>query len=303
MKDPLRFRETRNTAFRIIVIFFTLVSIIPLIAVLVYIFRQGISVINWHFLTSLPKPVGEIGGGILNAIIGSTIIIVLATLIAVPLGVTAGIYFSENSRNKGNRSARSGVNIVSYFRELRKSWVYRAAHLGVDVLQGVPSIVIGILIYLWLVKPFGRFSALSGSVALAFMMLPSIIKSTEETLKLVPHAVKEAALALGVPYYKTILRVIIPAGMSGILNGILLGIARVSGETAPLLFTAFGNPFFSFSIFKPIASLPLIIFNYAISPYEDWHKLAWGASFILVSTVLILNILTKLVLKKWKVQY
>ncbi len=281
MKEQLKYREARNSVFKIIIIVFTIITIIPLIAVLVYIFRQGISVINWHFLSSLPKPVGESGGGILNALIGSILIILVATIIAVPVGVTTGMYFSENPRNN----------------------IYKLAHLGVDVLQGIPSIVIGIIIYLWLVKPFGKFSALSGSVALSLMMLPSIIKSTEETLKLIPDSLKEASLSLGVPYYKTMMRVIIPAGISGILNGIILGVARVAGETAPLLFTAFGNPFLSFSIFKPIASLPLIIFNYAISPYEDWHQLAWGASFILVSIVLVLNILTKLAEKKWKVQF
>jgi phosphate transport system permease protein len=281
MKERLRFRETRNMIFKFFIIVCTLISIIPLVLLIVYIFRQGISVINWHFLTSLPKPVGEAGGGILNALIGSLLIILVATMIAVPFGVSMGMYFSESSPN----------------------WVYKIAHLCVDVLQGIPSIVIGIIIYLWLVKPFGQFSAFSGSVALSFMMLPSIIKSTEETLKLVPHSLKEASLSLGVPYYKTMLRVIMPAGISGILNGIILGIARVAGETAPLLFTAFGNPFMSFNIFKPIASLPLIIFNYAISPYEDWHRLAWGASFILVSMVLILNIITKVTETRWKVQF
>jgi phosphate transport system permease protein len=281
MKEHVTYRETRNLGFSILVAGLTFITIIPLIAVLVYIIRQGISVINWHFLSSLPKPVGEAGGGIFNALVGSIIIIFVATFFAVPVGVTTGMYFSENSRTR----------------------IYRLAHLGVDVLQGIPSIVIGIIIYIWLVKPFGKFSALSGSVALALMMLPSIIKSTEETLKLVPHSLKEASLSLGVPYYKTMFRVILPAGISGILNGIILGIARVAGETAPLLFTAFGNPFLSFSVFKPIASLPLIIFNYAISPYEDWHQLAWGASFILVTIVLILNILTKLAERKWKVQY
>jgi phosphate transport system permease protein len=281
MRENLKFREARNGGFKILVVILTLISIIPLIAVLVYIVKQGASVINWSFFTSLPKPVGETGGGIANALVGSLIIIVVAAIIAVPFGVTTGMYFSENT----------------------KSPVYKFAHLCVDVLQGIPSIVIGIIIYLWLVKPFGQFSALSGSFALAFMMLPSIIKSTEETLKLVPPSLKEAALSLGVPYYKTMLRVIMPAGVSGILNGVMLGIARVAGETAPLLFTAFGNPYMSFSIFKPIASMPLIIFNYAISPYDDWQRLAWGASFILVMIVLILNILTKLAEKRWKVQF
>ncbi len=281
MKERLRYRNARNLVFKFFVIVFTLISVVPLVLLILYIFKQGISVINWNFFTSLPKPVGEIGGGIFNALVGSLLIILVATMMAVPFGVTTGMYFSENSRN----------------------WVYKLAHLSVDVLQGIPSIVIGIIIYLWLVKPFGKFSAFSGSVALSFMMLPSIIKSTEETLKLVPHALKEASLSLGVPYYKTMLRVVMPAGISGILNGVILGVARVAGETAPLLFTAFGNPFLSLNIFKPMASLPLIIFNYAISPYDEWHRLAWGASFILVSMVLILNILTKLTEKRWKVQF
>ncbi len=281
MKEKIKFRESRSGAFRALVILLTVVTVVPLVAVLYYIFRKGISVIDWHFLVSLPKPVGEAGGGIFNALIGSILIIIMAAVIAVPLGVTSGIYFSENSKTR----------------------IYNIAHLFVDVLQGIPSIVMGILVYLWFVKPFGHFSAVSGSIALAFMMLPSIIKSTEETLKLVPPTLKEASLALGVPYYKTILWVIVPAGLSGILNGIILGVARVAGETAPLLFTAFGNPFLSANIFKPIASLPLIIFNYAISPYDEWHRLAWGASFILVVIVLTLNILTKLAERKWKVQF
>jgi phosphate transport system permease protein len=280
-KDSLRYRELRNLAFKILIIIMAFIMVAPLMAILIYIFKQGISIINWSFLTSLPKPVGEAGGGILNAIIGSAMIISVAAIISVPIGVIIGTYFSEPGRSR----------------------TYRLAHLAVDVLQGVPSIVIGIIIYVWFVKPFGKFTALSGSIALAFMMLPSIIKSTEETLKLVPSSLKEASLSLGVPYYRTIISVIIPAGISGILNGIILGIARVSGETAPLLFTAFGNPFVNFSILKPTASLPLIIFNYATSPYDDWHKLAWGASFILVLIILFLNIMTKIAEKRWKVQF
>lgn len=281
MKKYFTFREARNLIFKFLIILLTVLSVIPLLAILAYIFKQGISVINWNFLTSLPKPVGEVGGGILNAIVGSLMIISVAALIAIPIGVTTGVYFAEQSRTR----------------------IYNLAHLAVDVLQGIPSIVIGIIIYLWVVKPFGTFTSLSGSIALAIMMLPSIIKSTEETLKMVPSSFKEAALSLGVPYYKTMMSVIIPAGLSGILNGIILGIARVAGETAPLLFTAFGNPFLNTNILKPTASLPLVIFNYATSPYEDWHNLAWGASFILVVIILFLNILTKLAEKRWKVQF
>jgi phosphate transport system permease protein len=169
-------------------------------------------------------------------------------------------------------------------------------------LQGVPSIVIGIVVYFWIVKPIGSFSAISGSVALAIMMLPILIRSTEETLKLIPFSLKEAGLALGLPYHRVILKVIVPCGMSGILSGILLSVARIAGETAPLLFTAFGNPYLNTNMTKPMQSLPLLIFNYATSPYDDWHDLAWGAALILLFTVLLLNIITKLTTRKWNVQ-
>jgi phosphate transport system permease protein len=199
---------------------------------------------------------------------------------AVPLGILSGIYLSENKDSK-----------LSYW-----------SRLAVDVLQGVPSIVIGIVVYFWAVKPFGTFSALSGSVALAIMMLPILIRSTEETLKLIPNSLKEAGLALGLPYHKVILRILVPCGVSGILSGVMLSIARIAGETAPLLFTAFGNPYLNFNIAKPMQSMPLLIFNYATSPYDDWHDLAWGAALILLFTVLLLNILTKITTKRWNVQ-
>jgi len=156
---------------------------------------------------------------------------------------------------------------------------------------------------LWVVKPTGHFSAISGSIALAIMMLPPIIKATEETLKLIPETIKEASLSLGVPYYKTILRIMLPTSISGIITGSLLSISRVAGETAPLLFTAFGNPFVNTNILKPISSLPLLIYNYASSPYEEWHQLAWGASFVLIMMILILNVTTKLIERRWRIQF
>lgn len=281
MNKQIRLRNYKNIFFKAVIIALTSVTAIPLLLILYYIFRQGIASINWDFFVNLPKPVGETGGGIFNAIVGSLIIIFVASLIAVPFGVSIGIYLSENAHSRLAHWAR----------------------LSVDVLQGIPSIVIGIIIYLWVVKPFGGFSAVSGSLALALMMLPSIIKASEETLKLIPYSLKEASLALGVPYYKTMLRVIVPAGLSGIMSGIILGIARIAGETAPLLFTAFGNPFTNYNIGKPMSSLPLVIFNYAISPYKDWQRLAWGASFILITFILLLNIITKIAEKKWKVQF
>jgi phosphate transport system permease protein len=162
--------------------------------------------------------------------------------------------------------------------------------------------VVGIVVYFWIVKPLGTFSALSGSLALAIMMLPIVIRSTEQTLRLLPDSLKEAALSLGVPYHRVILKVIVPCGFAGILSGITLSIARIIGETAPLLFTAFGNPYLSVSLTKPMESLPHLIFTYATSPYDDWHNLAWGASFILLMFVLVLNIVTKLLTRKWKIQ-
>ena len=281
MEEGIAARRFKNIFLKTFIVLLTITVTIPLVVVLFYIFKQGISAISWSFLTNLPKPVGELGGGIFNALIGSAIIIGIASLIAIPFGVSIGVYLSEFRKTK-----------LAY-------WTL----LSIDVLQGVPSIVIGIVIYLWIVKTSGGFSAISGSIALSLMMLPSIVKSTEETLKLIPDSLKEASLSLGVPYYRTILKVILPAGISGILSGAILGIARVAGETAPLLFTSFGNPFTNTNILKPMASLPLIIFNYAISPYEEWHQLAWGAAFILILFILLLNTLTKIAEKKWKVQF
>lgn len=281
MDKALRFRNFKNQFFKGIVIAFTAIATIPLVLILFYIFRQGISAINWQFLVDLPKPVGEKGGGVYNAIIGTLMVISVAAVIAIPFGIAIAIYLKENPRTR-----------IAYW-----------TSLCVDILQGIPSIVIGIIIYLWVVKMTGGFSAVSGSLALALMMLPSLIRSTEETLKLIPDSLKEASLALGVPYYRTMLRVILPAGISGIMNGAILGIARIAGETAPLLFTAFGNPFTNYNLTKPVETLPHIIFNYATSPYEDWHRLAWGASFVLISFILILNILTKIAERKWKVQF
>ncbi|MCS7230355.1 MAG: phosphate ABC transporter permease PstA [Candidatus Kryptonium sp.] len=254
----------------------TILSTVPFILVLFFILKNGISVINWEFLTTLPKPVGEPGGGILNALVGTVMLISIALVISVPFGIMVGVYLAEHSESK----------------------VAFVARLVSEILQGVPSIVIGIIAYLWVVKPMGHFSALSGGVALGIMMLPLVIKATEEILKLIPREIKEASLALGVPYYRTILKVMIPAGLSGILTGILAGTARIAGETAPLLFTAFGNPFLNFDIFKPVSSMPLLIFTYAVSPYEDWWAKAWGASCILVIFVLFLNIATRMLSKR-----
>jgi phosphate transport system permease protein len=276
----LNFRLTTSKVFEYVIALFAFIITIPLFAIIFYVLKTGLSKLSWHFITNIPKPVGELGGGIANALLGSLLIVLVAAIIAVPIGILCGVYLSENKNSK-----------LAYW-----------SRLAVDVMQGTPSIVIGIVIYFWIVKPSGSFSALSGSIALAIMMLPIVIRSTEETLKLLPETLKEAGYALGLPYHKVIFRVIIPNGVSGILSGVMLAIARVAGETAPLLFTAFGNPYVNANILRPMQSLPLLIFNYATSPYDEWHDLAWGASLILLIWVLLLNITTKLITRRWKVQ-
>lgn len=281
MAQNIKYRLGKSGGFKGLVIFFSLLCTIPLFLILFYIIREGITKINWAFLVNLPKPVGESGGGILNALVGSLLIVFYAAIIAIPFGIMGGIYLSEN----------------------KKSWLAYWCRLSVDVLQGTPSIVVGIVIYFWIVKPLGSFSALSGSIALAVMMLPIIVRSTEETLKLLPSTLKEAGLALGLPYHKVMMRIILPCGFSGVLSGIILAVARIAGETAPLLFTAFGNPYFTTDVTKPMQSLPLLIFNYATSPYDEWHNLAWGAALILLLWILLLNIITKITTRRWKIQF
>jgi len=281
MAPNIKYRIGKSKFFKAVIILLSILCTLPLFIILVNILKEGFTKINWHFLVNLPKPVGETGGGIANALMGSLLIVFSAAIIAIPFGIMGGIYLSENKKTT-----------LSYW-----------CRLSVDVLQGTPSIVVGIVIYFWIVKPLGTFSALSGSIALAIMMLPIVVRSTEETLKLLPSTLKEAGLALGLPYHKVILRIILPCGFSGVLSGIILAIARIAGETAPLLFTAFGNPFFSANILKPMQSLPLLIFNYATSPYDEWHNLAWGAALILLLWVLLLNIITKITTRRWKIQF
>jgi len=281
VQGHIRIRLVKDTAFKGLICVLAFASLLPLFLILYYITKSGISVINWGFLLNLPRPIGETGGGISSAIVGTIMLIVLSGIISVPFGIATGIYLSENKEGKLSNTVR----------------------LCVIVLQGTPSIVIGIIAYVWVVAPLRTFSALSGGVALSIMMLPVIIKTTEETLKLIPYHLKEASLALGVPYYKTILKVILPSGLSGITTGILLSIARITGETAPLLFTAFGNQFMNINIFKPIDSLPYRIFYYAMSPYPEWHTFAWGASFILVVFTLAFNLIARGISAKWKIQF
>ena len=276
-----KWRIIKDRLFKAGVIVVSFLSIVPLLLILFYIIKNGLSSFTWDFLIEIPKPVGEKGGGISNAIVGSFLLVIIAGIPSIPLGIASGVYLSEHKQSK-----------LAYW-----------GRLAVEVLHGTPSIVIGIIAYLWVVVPMGGFSALSGGIGLGIMMLPMVIKTTEETLNLIPESLKEGALALGVPYYRTMLRVILPAGLSGIVTGVLLGMARIAGETAPLLFTAFGNAFMNWNVIKPVNALPLLIYNYATSPYPEWHRLAWGASCILVGFVLSLNLFVRILTRRWKIQF
>ncbi|WP_324715410.1 phosphate ABC transporter permease PstA [Carboxydochorda subterranea] len=248
------------------------VAVIPLGSILLWVARQGLSAIDWEFLTSLPKPVGEPGGGMANAIVGTVQLVTFAGVMAVPVGVLAGVFLSEF----GNTRLAEWVRAIT------------------DALTGVPSIVVGIFAYTVLVRPTGHFSGWAGSFALAVLMLPVVTRTTEEMIRLVPHSIREASLALGVPMWRTVLSVIIPSALPGIVTGVLLALARVAGETAPLLFTALGNRFWPRSFNEPVAALPLQLYVYAKSPYEDWHRQAWGAALVLVGMVLVTSILARL---------
>jgi len=276
LKNNIKKRILINRLFQGLIVILAMLPVIPLVLIIYDITVKGISAISWQFLTTMPVPMGEEGGGILNSLIGTLLLVLIATIFSGLTGICGGIYLAEN----------------------RKSQLAGGVRWTVDVLQGIPSIVMGIIGYIWFVLPFGGFSGLSGGLTLGLMMLPIVIKSTEETVRLIPNTLKEASLALGVPYYRTILKVILPAAFSGVATGLLLGISRVAGETAPLLFTAFGNPFLSMNILKPVDSLPLLIYNYATSPYENMHTIAWGASFVLVVMILALNLLTRFVVRR-----
>ncbi len=236
----------------------------PLLAVFGYLMMRGVGSLNLAFFTHIPRPVGEIGGGMANAIVGSAIILGIASLIGVPLGIGAGIYLAEYGRNR--------------FGDLIR--------FTADVLNGVPSIVMGLAAYALVVLPMKRFSALAGGVALGFMMVPTITRATEEMLRMVPRSVREASWGLGISDWRTTLSVTLRTATSGVITAVMLAFARVAGETAPLLFTAFGNAFWSFKLDQPMAALPLQIFVYAISPFDDWHRMAWAGALVLIILIM-----------------
>jgi phosphate transport system permease protein len=252
------------------------IALIPLAFILFYVIKEGAGSLNVAFFTQMPKPVGEAGGGMANAIFGTVVLIGIAALFAVPIGCICGIHLAE-------------------YPETRFSSILRFA---ADVLNGVPSIVIGIFAYGLVVLPVKRFSAIAGGIALGLLMVPIVVRTTEELLRLVPSGLREGALALGATRTRAVFTVILPAALPGIMTGILVAIARVAGETAPLLFTSFNNRFWSTSLVQPIASLTVQVFTYAISPYEDWHRQAWAGAFLLVMMILTLSILARVAVRR-----
>jgi phosphate transport system permease protein len=251
-------------------------ALIPLALILFYLLQKGIGALEWGFLFHNPKPVGETGGGFANAIVGTLVLIGLASLFAVPIGVIAGLYVAEY---RGSRFA----TLVRF---------------AADALNGVPSIVVGIFAYSVAVMPVRRFSAIAGGFALGVMMIPIIARTAEELLRLVPESLRDGALALGATRSRAAWSVVLPAALPGILTGILVAVARIAGETAPLLFTAFGNRFFSTRLDQPIAALTVQIYTYAVSPYEDWHRQAWAGAFLLVVVVFVLSVAARLATRR-----
>ena len=275
----LSFRERRRRVVSHVMIYGTGVAaaltVLPLLLIFFHLLRAGLGSLNPDFFTNVPAPVGETGGGVGNGVLGTFILVALAAAMGLPVAIGAGIYLAES---EGGR-------------------LPNAIRFITDVMNGIPSIVIGIFVWAWVVVSRGGFSAFAGGVALAIMLLPMVTRTTEEMVRLVPRELKEGALALGFTRWRTTLGVVLPAARSGILTGVLVALARIAGETAPLLFTAFGNPFWSASLNEPIAALPVQIFQYAISPYEDQHRQAWAASLLLIALVLAMSLTARFLIR------
>jgi len=279
-----RFRAITDHTVTILAILATILVIVPLAVIFAELIYKGVSSLNWDFFTKVPAPEGETGGGMANAIVGSAVLLGLSSAIGIPIGIGSGVYLAEFGR---------GTKLAN------------AVRFTADVLNGVPSIVMGVTAYALIVAPqvswlpfLGHFSALSGGVALGIMMIPTVCRSTEEMLLMVPHAVREAALGLGVPNWRSVLSITIKTASPGIITGCMLAFARIAGETAPLLFTALGNQFWSTSLNQPIAALPLQIFIYANSPYEDQRRMAWAGALVLIALIVLAVSLVRYVTRR-----
>lgn len=271
-------RKVVNGIMISLIILASLIAIFPLLSVFIFVFQKGFSTLSIDFFTKLPAPVGETGGGMAQSLLGSGLLIFLSSLIGVPWGIASGIYITEYGHGKS-------------------AWFLRFSN---DLLMGIPSIVVGLFAYSFIVMPMKGFSLLAGSIALAIIMIPIVSRSTEEILKTVPQHMREAGLALGITRYKVILNIILRGSWGGILTGVILSVARISGETAPLLFTSFNNQFWSSSLSQPISSLPIQIYTYAISPFEDWQKQAWAGALVLILFIFTINITVRFIFNKRK---
>lgn len=272
------YRKFKNICFFLLTLLAALCVLGPLFMIIQFVLVQGASSLSLEFFTELPKPVGETGGGMKHAILGTITIVMIGASIAVPFGIICGIYLSEFSKSKLSKTLK----------------------MTTDLLSGIPSIVIGIFAYLSVVVPLKSFSALAGGIALSIIMLPIIIKTSEEILKLVPSHIREAGLALGLPRWKVILFIILKGSISNLLTGIILAVSRAAGETAPLLFTAFGNMYINYDLKEPMATLPVQIYTYAISPFKDWQRQAWAGAFVLMILILAMNLFARFILNKIK---
>ena len=269
-------RRLVNAAMNGLTFLAAIAVICPLVLILAFLVYQGISAINLDFFLQLPKPVGEPGGGVANAIVGSLIMIGLAVGMGLPVGILGGVYLAES-------------------RDPRLPWAVRFL---ADVLNGIPSIVVGIFAYTVIVLPMRRFSALAGGFALGIIMMPIVLRTTEEMVRLVPNSLREAGLGLGLPRWKVTVRIVLPAARAGIITGVMVAIARIAGETAPLLFTALGNRFWHQGLDQPMAALPLQIYAYAIAPYDDWHRQAWAAALVLIVMVFVASLSARLATRR-----
>jgi phosphate transport system permease protein len=273
------FRRVRSHVMVGLMVVAVVIAVLPLFFILLDLLLKGAGSLSWDFFTKLPAPAGEVGGGVVHAIVGTLIIVGAASLIGLPVGIGAGIYCAE-------------------FPGSRLTWVTRFV---ADVLNGTPSIVVGVFAWTWIVATQKHFSALAGSVALALLMVPMVMRTTEEMIKLVPNSLREAALALGYPRWRTSLSIVARTALPGIVTGSLLAVARVAGETAPLLFTALGSQYLSLRLNQPMAALPLIVFNYATGPYEQWHQFAWAAALVLILVVFLLSLGARLAIGRNRV--
>lgn len=269
--SAINLRSAKNWFMTFLMLAATIAVLLPLVMIFFHIIKMGISSISLDFFTSIPKPTGESGGGMANGMLGSLVLIAMASVIGLPIGIFGAIYLAEYG---GTRFS----NVIRF---------------AADVLNGIPSIITGMVAYALIVVPMKGFSALAGAVALALIMIPIVLRTAEEQLKMVPTSLREASLALGVPLWRTTFKVTLRSALKGVITGVLLAAARIAGETAPLLFTALGNMFWSKKLTDPIAAMPLQIFNFAISPYEDWHRLAWAGALVLVTLMFTLSLATR----------